>query len=161
MAGFAQAASDLIHERFRYVKGATHVHSSIEDSLSIGAGVCQDFAHVLLGVVRMRGIPGRYVSGYLVPGSDTGPDARQEEVIGGQASHAWAEVLIPENGWMGLDPTLGNPVGCGTCAWRMDETTATWRRCAAFTKGMPGNISPWTCAFARPLTMRGASRSAR
>lgn len=111
VAGFAQAASDLIHERFRYVKGATHVHSSIEDALSIGAGVCQDFAHVLLGVVRMRGIPGRYVSGYLVPGSDAGPDARQEEVIGGQASHAWTEVLIPDNGWMGLDPTLGNPVG--------------------------------------------------
>ena len=50
VVGFAQAASDLIHERFRYVKGATHVHSSIEDSLSLGAGVCQDFAHVLLGV---------------------------------------------------------------------------------------------------------------
>ncbi len=67
--GFARAASDLIHQRFRYVKGATHVHSSIEDSLSMGAGVCQDFAHLLLGIVRMRGIPGRYVSGYLVPGS--------------------------------------------------------------------------------------------
>jgi transglutaminase-like putative cysteine protease len=111
VAGFAQAASDLIHERFRYVKGATHVHSSIEDSLSIGAGVCQDFAHVLLGVVRMRGIPGRYVSGYLVPGSADAPDAGQEEVIGGQASHAWTEVLIPDKGWMGFDPTLGSPVG--------------------------------------------------
>jgi transglutaminase-like putative cysteine protease len=108
--GFAQAAAQLIHEKFRYVKGATHVHSSIEDSLTIGAGVCQDFAHVLLGVVRMRGIPGRYVSGYLVPGSAEGPNAKQEEVIGGQASHAWAEVLTPNNGWMPLDPTLGRPV---------------------------------------------------
>ena len=52
------------------MKGATHVNSSIEDSLSLGAGVCQDFAHLLLGVVRMRGLPARYVSGYLVPGSD-------------------------------------------------------------------------------------------
>ena len=111
VAGFAQAASDLIHARFRYVKGATHVHSSIEDSLSLGAGVCQDFAHLLLGVMRMRGIPGRYVSGYLVPGSTTAPDAKQEDVIGGQASHAWAEVLIPNAGWVGFDPTLGNPVG--------------------------------------------------
>jgi transglutaminase-like putative cysteine protease len=109
--GFAQAASRLIYERFRYVKGATHVHSSIEDSLTIGAGVCQDFAHLLLGVVRMRGIPGRYVSGYLVPGSDASPTAKQEEVIGGQASHAWAEVLTPNNGWMAFDPTLGRPVG--------------------------------------------------
>lgn len=111
VAGFANAASDLVHERFRYVKGATHVHSSIEDSLSLGAGVCQDFAHVLLGVMRMRGIPARYVSGYLVPGSTASPDAKQEDVIGGQASHAWVEVLIPNRGWTGLDPTLGKPVG--------------------------------------------------
>ena len=108
--GFAQAASDTMHARFRYVKGATHVHSSIEDSLSLGAGVCQDFAHLLLGVVRMRGIPGRYVSGYLVPGSAAAPDARQEDVIGGQASHAWTEVLLPNNTWLPLDPTLGKPV---------------------------------------------------
>ncbi|MDR3722364.1 MAG: transglutaminase family protein [Candidatus Acidoferrales bacterium] len=111
VAGFAQAASDLIHERFRYVKGATHVHSSIEDSLSLCAGVCQDFAHVFLGTMRMRGIPGRYVSGYLVPGSTAAPEAKQEDVIGGQASHAWAEVLILNCGWTGFDPTLGNPVG--------------------------------------------------
>ena len=111
VAGFAQAASDLIHQRFRYVKGATHVHSSIEDSLSHGAGVCQDFAHVFLGAMRMRGLPARYVSGYLVPGSTASPEAKQEDVIGGQASHAWAEVLIPNCGWTGFDPTLGNPVG--------------------------------------------------
>jgi len=111
VAGFVQAVSDAIHERFRYVKGATHVHSSIEDSLSLGAGVCQDFAHLLLGVVRMRGIPGRYVSGYLVSGSAASSEARQEDVIGGQASHAWTEVLMPSNTWMPLDPTLGKPVG--------------------------------------------------
>ena len=70
------------------------MHSSIKDSLSINAGVCQDFAHVLLGVVRMRGLPARYVSGYLVPGSAASSDARQEEVIGGQASHAWVEVFM-------------------------------------------------------------------
>jgi transglutaminase-like putative cysteine protease len=108
---FVQNLSDLIHERFAYLPGATHVHSSISDSLSIGAGVCQDFAHLLLGAVRMRGLPARYVSGYLVPERTATPEARQEEVIGGQASHAWAEVLIPENGWTGLDPTLGGPVG--------------------------------------------------
>jgi len=109
--GFAQSASDLIHQCFRYVKGATHVNSSIRDSIAIGAGVCQDFAHLLLGVVRMRGLPGRYVSGYLVPGSAASPDSKQEEVIGGRASHAWAEVLTPKGGWMPFDPTLGKPVG--------------------------------------------------
>jgi transglutaminase-like putative cysteine protease len=111
VAGFAQAASDLIHERFSYVKGATHVHSSIKDSLALGAGVCQDFAHLLLGVVRMRGLPGRYVSGYLVPQRTAAPGASLEEVIGGQASHAWAEVYVPGAGWTALDPTLGTPVG--------------------------------------------------
>lgn len=110
-AGFAQAASDLVHERFHYVKGATHVHSSVEDSLAIGAGVCQDFAHLLLGTVRMRGLPARYVSGYLVPQSAAEAGANMEEVIGGQASHAWTEVYVPGNGWLALDPTLGAPVG--------------------------------------------------
>ena len=111
VSGFVQAASDLIHQRFEYVKGATHVKSSIEDCLSVGAGVCQDFAHLLLGVVRKRGLPARYVSGYLVPGSATSPDAKLQEVIGGYASHAWAEVYLPGSGWIGLDPTLGKPLG--------------------------------------------------
>jgi transglutaminase-like putative cysteine protease len=108
---FVQHLSILIHERFRYLPGATHVHSSISDSLSINAGVCQDFAHLLLGAARMRGLPARYVSGYLVPTGAATPQGKQEEVIGGQASHAWAEVLIPQSGWVPFDPTLGGPVG--------------------------------------------------
>jgi transglutaminase-like putative cysteine protease len=108
--GFAKSASNIIHERFSYVKGATHVNSSIADSLSVGAGVCQDFAHLLLGLVRSRGLPARYVSGYLVPRKTAEGTASVEEVIGGQASHAWAEVYLPGVGWIGLDPTLGEPV---------------------------------------------------
>ncbi|HEX8798387.1 MAG TPA: transglutaminase family protein, partial [Terriglobales bacterium] len=111
VAGFAWRASILIHERFQYVKGATHVNSSISDSLLLGAGVCQDFAHLLLGVLRKRGIPARYVSGYLVPENKDNPAAKLEEVIGGQASHAWAEAYIPDADWTPLDPTLGKPVG--------------------------------------------------
>jgi len=107
--GFAHAASDFVHRNFAYMKGATHVHSSVADSLTLRAGVCQDFAHVLLGAVRMRGLPARYVSGYLVTGS-AGPGAKQEEVIGGQASHAWVEVFLPGSGWVGFDPTLGKPI---------------------------------------------------
>jgi transglutaminase-like putative cysteine protease len=109
--GFVQSLSNLIHQRFQYLPGATHVNSSITDSLSSGAGVCQDFAHLLLGAARMRGLPARYVSGYLVPVPAATPDSKQEEVIGGQASHAWAEVLIPDSGWIAFDPTLGGPVG--------------------------------------------------
>jgi transglutaminase-like putative cysteine protease len=101
---FLEQASALIHERFEYQKGATHVQSSILDALSIGAGVCQDFAHILLGVARRRGFPARYVSGYMVP------ESAEEEVIGGQASHAWAEIYVPGCGWLSFDPTLGAPV---------------------------------------------------
>jgi transglutaminase-like putative cysteine protease len=111
LVGFARAVAATIHERFRYEKGATHVQSTVLDSLRTGAGVCQDFAHVMLAAVRMRGIPGRYVSGYLVPLAATGQDPAAEDVIGGQASHAWMEVLLPGFGWIGLDPTLGEPVG--------------------------------------------------
>ena len=110
-SGFVKEAASLIHEKFKYVKGATHVNSSIRDSLAVGAGVCQDFAHLLLGVIRKRGLPGRYVSGYLVPESAASPDAKLQEVIGGSASHAWAEVYLPGTGWVGLDPTLGKPLG--------------------------------------------------
>jgi transglutaminase-like putative cysteine protease len=109
-AGFARAAIALIHSRYRYEKGATHVQSSINDVLSTGAGVCQDFAHLLTAVLRMRGLPARYVSGYLVPRSTAEPGASVEQVIGGQASHAWVEVYIPGTGWCGLDPTLGQEV---------------------------------------------------
>jgi transglutaminase-like putative cysteine protease len=108
--GFVRAASDIVHERFRYEKGATHVNSSIHDSLSKAAGVCQDFTHLMLAIVRMRQIPCRYVSGYLVPRRATEPGASLEQVIGGQASHAWTEVYIPGNGWLSFDPTLGAPV---------------------------------------------------
>jgi transglutaminase-like putative cysteine protease len=111
VAGFVQSAASMIHGRFKYVKGATHVNSSIADSLKLGAGVCQDFAHLLLGVLRKRGIPARYVSGYLVAHNKDNPVAKQEEVIGGQASHAWAEAYLPDSDWMPLDPTLGKPVG--------------------------------------------------
>jgi transglutaminase-like putative cysteine protease len=100
--GFAEAAAGLIHERFTYKPGATHVHSSLEDCLETRSGVCQDFSHLLLAVLRLRGLPARYVSGYLVP------RGASERVIGGQASHAWVQAYVPELGWIGLDPTVGS-----------------------------------------------------
>jgi transglutaminase-like putative cysteine protease len=106
--GFAESASSLVHESFTYKPGSTHVHSSVQDSLATRAGVCQDFSHILISILRMRGIPARYVSGYLVTGSALDPDSSMERVIGGQASHAWVQAYIPETGWIGLDPTSGN-----------------------------------------------------
>jgi transglutaminase-like putative cysteine protease len=109
--GFAEAAADLVHARFTYTKGATHVLSSAADALAARAGVCQDFAHLLLGVARSRGLPARYVSGYITPESISGNGARVGEVIGGQASHAWVEVYALGADWLGFDPTLGGRAG--------------------------------------------------
>lgn len=111
VGGFIEAAVKMIHSRFKYEKGATHVNSSIQDSLQTGSGVCQDFAHLLIGLARVRGLPARYVSGYLVPRKTAEAGANVEEVIGGQASHAWAELYVPKVGWVGQDPTLGRPAG--------------------------------------------------
>ncbi len=119
--GFAEAASALVHAEFKYQPGATHVHSSVRDCLTTRAGVCQDFSHLLLSMLRQRGIPGRYVSGYLITNrglngdpvaaqvneSMTDAQATIERVIGGEASHAWVQAYIPETGWIGLDPTAG------------------------------------------------------
>jgi transglutaminase-like putative cysteine protease len=106
--GFAQAAAALIHETFRYQKGATHVHSSIADCMDTKSGVCQDFSHLLIALLRSRGMPARYVSGYLVPRQESGERAAMERVIGGLASHAWVQAFIPDMGWFGLDPTTGS-----------------------------------------------------
>ena len=109
--GFAETASHQVHTRFRYEKGATQVKSTVVDALASGAGVCQDFAHLLIAMLRVRGVPARYVSGYLVPRRTAEPGASVEEVIGGQASHAWAEAYVPGLGWIPLDPTLDKPIG--------------------------------------------------
>jgi len=115
LQSFAERAALLIHEQFTYKPGATHVHSSVEDCLATRAGVCQDFSPLLLSLLRQRGVPARYVSGYLVPRAAA--DAQQtsqgaisggmEQLIGGQASHAWVQAFIPGMGWIGLDPTVG------------------------------------------------------
>jgi transglutaminase-like putative cysteine protease len=90
-----------IHDQMEYEKGTTHVHSSVDDILREGGGVCQDFAHLGLGMLRLAGIPARYVSGYLAPAAG--------QTQGEQASHAWLEVMLPGTGWTGFDPTLGGP----------------------------------------------------
>jgi transglutaminase-like putative cysteine protease len=91
-----------INGQFAYEPGKTKVQSTADEILSIGAGVCQDFAHLTIGVLRLAGIPSRYVSGYLAPVSERGV-----ENVGAQASHAWLEVQLPGAGWIGFDPTNG------------------------------------------------------
>jgi transglutaminase-like putative cysteine protease len=89
-----------VRDQFEYERNKTHVHSSVDDILSAGGGVCQDFAHLTIGMLRLAGVPARYVSGYLAPRSS------EESAVAEQASHAWIEVLLPGAGWTGFDPTL-------------------------------------------------------
>jgi transglutaminase-like putative cysteine protease len=88
-----------VHRTFKYVKKSTAVNSPIEDALRSRQGVCQDFAHIMIALVRNARIPCRYVSGYLYHGGeDSHPSADG-------ATHAWVEALLPGNGWVGFDPT--------------------------------------------------------
>jgi transglutaminase-like putative cysteine protease len=94
----AQAIMRHIHREFRYQAGATHAHTHMRDVLKSRTGVCQDFAHVMLGLCRALKIPARYVSGYLYNGP-------ADQLKGAQATHAWVEVYVLGHGWCGLDPT--------------------------------------------------------
>jgi transglutaminase-like putative cysteine protease len=85
-----------------YQPKATLVDSPIDRSLERRAGVCQDFAHIMIVLVRRQGIPCRYVSGYLIPGDTAG---RAPEPQAENSTHAWVEAHLPSLGWIGLDPT--------------------------------------------------------
>lgn len=89
--------SNFIYQNFTYKKGVTSIETSVDELWNLRAGVCQDFAHLLLYMLRMTGIPGRYISGYICPGSS--------EWRGEGATHAWAEAWLPDLGWVGIDPT--------------------------------------------------------
>lgn len=85
-----------IYETFDYAPKTTKVDSPIDDALRLRHGVCQDFSHVMIALVRHLGIPCRYVSGYLFHYSRS---------RGSDATHAWVEALLPDLGWVGFDPT--------------------------------------------------------
>ncbi len=92
----------LIYRGFKYQAGVTDVTTSIEQVVAGGQGVCQDFAHLLLGLCRSIGIPARYASGYIVERQNSGAEAPSRGI---GASHAWVEAFTPSHGWRGFDPT--------------------------------------------------------
>jgi transglutaminase-like putative cysteine protease len=100
-AGFA--AVDWAHEQLTYVPGTTGVHTSAVEAWEGGEGVCQDFAHLMLALVRAMGLPGRYCSGYMHPVREP----TVGETLEGE-SHAWVEVWSGD--WHALDPTAGRPL---------------------------------------------------
>lgn len=115
------AAAELcttVHRDFAYKPGTTTVSTSLEEVLAARRGVCQDFAHVLVGCLRSIGLAARYVSGYL----ETLPPPGQPRLVGADASHAWASLRLADGSWLDLDPTNDAfaPVDYVTVAWGRD-----------------------------------------
>jgi transglutaminase-like putative cysteine protease len=108
-----EAAIDLtqrIYGEFHYVSKSTDIGTPALEALNNRKGVCQDFAHILIASLRSIGLPAKYISGYIL----TNPPPGQPRLIGGDASHAWVSVYVPNidsNGdltggnWCDLDPT--------------------------------------------------------
>jgi transglutaminase-like putative cysteine protease len=93
------AVSSYIHEHFEYAPSWTLASSPVDDVLEQGKGVCQDFTHLMIAVLRSLDVPARYVSGYIHRAD------RESQ------SHAWCEVWLPDLGWVGIDPTNDCAVG--------------------------------------------------
>jgi transglutaminase-like putative cysteine protease len=89
--------TEYVYKNFKYIKGITTVETTVDEIWDLKAGVCQDFAHILLVMLRLLNIPARYVSGYVCP--------HDNKLRGEGATHAWVEAYIPFYGWLGLDPT--------------------------------------------------------
>ena len=97
--------NEAIYRLFAYVPNSTKVDSPIDEALRTRQGVCQDFAHIMIALVRPLKIPCRYVSGYMFHRDEEEKDRSLEG-----ASHAWVEALVPGLGWVAFDPT-NNLVG--------------------------------------------------
>jgi len=113
---FLEAAMDLCHrifKEFKYDQTATSISTPPDEVLKARHGVCQDFAHVMIGCLRSLGLPARYVSGYL----RSGP-----KMVGAEASHAWVSAYCSGFGWLDFDPTNDvMPSGSHlTVAWGRD-----------------------------------------
>jgi transglutaminase-like putative cysteine protease len=97
ISAMVQEVSQYIYQHFQYTKGITDIETTVDDILVHRGGVCQDFAHVMLQILRTMGIPSRYVSGYVCP--------NKNGMRGVGATHACVEAWIPQWGWAGIDPT--------------------------------------------------------
>ena len=103
--GLLKELNSRMYQAFAYAPNTTHVDSPIDDALKRRQGVCQDFAHIMIALVRELKIPCRYVSGYLYHG-----DKDKDRSPAG-ATHAWVEAYLGEAGWVEFDPT-NDLLGC-------------------------------------------------
>ena len=131
--GTVQRLVEVIPDRFEYRAGVTYVGSTVGDLLAAGAGVCQDFAHLALLLLRRHGIGARYVSGYLWAPSD-GDEASAEV-----ETHAWVEALLPGADGLSLGrrsiPPTARSAASRTSRSATAATTPTCRRSRASTAG--------------------------
>jgi transglutaminase-like putative cysteine protease len=113
-----QDLTHRIHNDFKYRPQSTSISTTLPEVMKHRRGVCQDFAHVMIGAVRSQRLPARYVSGYVRPGP---------KVQGAQASHAWVSVFFPGSGWISFDPTNDLMVSDShiTLAWGRDYADVT------------------------------------
>jgi transglutaminase-like putative cysteine protease len=94
-----QELNQRLYDYFEYEPSSTRVDSPIDEAIVSGKGVCQDFAHTMIALLRHVRIPARYVSGYLYRSREDHDRSTPD------ATHAWVDVLIPHLGWVGFDPT--------------------------------------------------------
>ena len=92
--------NERIHAAIEYTPKSTTVESPIDIALENRRGVCQDYSHIMIALLRRASIPARYISGYIFQD----PERKEEKDISG-ASHAWVETFLPGAGWIGFDPT--------------------------------------------------------
>jgi transglutaminase-like putative cysteine protease len=97
LVGYLLELTAYLGAWFRFDPEATKVDTPLLEAVQGRAGVCQDYSHAMIAVLRSVGIPARYVSGYVLTGVDS------------EASHAWVEVFVPGAGWLGYDPTNHRP----------------------------------------------------
>jgi len=113
----ARELTRRIHADFRFDPRATSVSTPLREVMARRHGVCQDFAHLMIGCLRALGIPARYVSGYIL----TDPPPGKPRLVGADASHAWVAVWCGEAGWAELDPT-------NDCLVEDEHITLAWGR---------------------------------
>lgn len=133
------ALSSTIHADFTYTSGATSVSTPLEEVLRRREGVCQDFAHLAVACLRTAGLPARYVSGYL----ETQPPPGRPKLQGADASHAWVSVLVPDLGWVDLDPTNDQPADSRyvVTAWGRDYTDVPPLKGVIFTEATKSTLT--------------------
>jgi transglutaminase-like putative cysteine protease len=100
-----QELTQAIHREFRYQSGSTENSTPLATVWKMRKGVCQDLAHIGLSVLRIGGLPARYVCGYIETDPPLAPDGTPQPLTGAVATHAWIEVLVPGMQWVAIDPT--------------------------------------------------------